>query len=220
MKNFAALLATVASVNAIQLGAEAEAQFGIDSFFKSDEMIPQFLGSGLFPTEDVPTGISDVIDSEDEVKIVDEVGADEDEDDDEDEDEYDDAEADDESAGESDERDAHAGINSAFANLANFNFDADVSDSELPINLDVPLVPDFEDSGDVPSLVNDIGGVTEAIKLALLSELKDQAESKEEAEEEGDDDEADADEDSDDDSEEDTPSYLIRCEGSDCELDE
>ena len=91
MKNFAALLATVASVNAVQLGAEAEAQFGIESFFSSGEMIPQFLGSGMFPTEDVPTNIHDVIDSEDEVKIVDE--ADADEDDDEDEDEYDDFEA-------------------------------------------------------------------------------------------------------------------------------
>ena len=45
----------------------------------------------MFPTEDVPTNIHDVIDSEDEVKIVDE--ADADEDDDEDEDEYDDFEA-------------------------------------------------------------------------------------------------------------------------------
>ena len=40
MKNFAALLATVASVNAVQLGAEAEAQFGIESFFSSGDMIP------------------------------------------------------------------------------------------------------------------------------------------------------------------------------------
>ena len=84
MKNFAALLATIASVHAVKLGAEAEAeaQFGIESFFKSDEMIPQFLGSGMFPTEDVPKGVDDVIDSADE-KIIDEADADEDEDDDE-----------------------------------------------------------------------------------------------------------------------------------------
>ena len=226
MKNFAALLATVASVNAVQLGAEAEAQFGIESFFSSGDMIPQFLGSGMFPTEDVPTNIHDVIDSEDEVKIVDE--ADADEDDDEDEDEYDDfvdfeaIEAADESPKETDDRDAHAGVNAAFANLANFDFDAAESGDELPIDLDVPLVPNFEDSGDVPSLVSDIGGVTESIKLALISEIKE-AKSKEEAEE-GDEDEASddegSDEGSDDDSEDDTPSYLIRCTDSDCELDE
>ena len=88
MKNFAALLATIASVHAVKLGAEAEAeaQFGIESFFKSDEMIPQFLGSGMFPTEDVPSSVDDVIDSADE-KIIDEAEADEDEDVDEDEDE-------------------------------------------------------------------------------------------------------------------------------------
>ena len=89
MKNFAALLATIASVHAVKLGAEAEAeaeaQFGIESFFKSDEMIPQFLGSGMFPTEDVPKGVDDVIDSADE-KIIDEADADEDDDDDEEED--------------------------------------------------------------------------------------------------------------------------------------
>ena len=85
MKNFAALLATIASVHAVKLGAEAEAEFGIESFFKSDEMIPQFLGSGMFPTEDVPKGVDDVIDSADE-KIIDEADADEDEDDDEEED--------------------------------------------------------------------------------------------------------------------------------------
>ena len=224
MKNFAALLATVASVNAVQLGAEAEAQFGIESFFSSGDMIPQFLGSGMFPTEDVPTNIHDVIDSEDEVKIVDEADADEDDD----EDEYDDfvdfeaIEAADESPKETDDRDAHAGVNAAFANLANFDFDAAESGDELPIDLDVPLVPNFEDSGDVPSLVSDIGGVTEAIKLALISEIKE-AKSKEEAEEgdeaEASDDEG-SDEGSDDDSEDDTPSYLIRCTDSDCELDE
>ena len=224
MKNFAALLATVASVNAVQLGAEAEAQFGIESFFSSGDMIPQFLGSGMFPTEDVPTDIHDVIDSEDEVKIVDEADADEDDD----EDEYDDfvdfeaIEAADESPKETDDRDAHAGVNAAFANLANFDFDAAESGDELPIDLDVPLVPNFEDSGDVPSLVSDIGGVTEAIKLALISEIKE-AKSKEEAEEgdeaEASDDEG-SDEGSDDDSEDDTPSYLIRCTDSDCELDE
>ena len=90
MKNFAALLATIASVHAVQLGAEAEAeaQFGIESFFSKDELIPQFLGSGTFLTEDLPTGIYDVIDSDNELEIY--GGADFEEDDQEEEDDKED----------------------------------------------------------------------------------------------------------------------------------
>ena len=199
-------------------------------------MIPQFLGSGMFPTEDVPKGVDDVIDSEEDVQIVDEAGSDEDDDEDDDEADDDIDEADDDEAQESEERDAHAGVNRAFANLANFDFDGDFSDGEPPVDLEedrfeqvfqdqtggnVPLVPDFDDSRDIPSLVNNISGVTEAIKLALITDLKEQAKAEEEAKEEaesGDEAEADADEESE--SDDDTPSYLIRCKDSDCELDE
>ena len=175
MKNFAALLATIASVHAIQLEAqaEAEAEFGLGEFFSAGEMVPQFLGSGFFPTEDVAGFIEsgdEEEDVEDDVTVV------------PDEDAEGDAEEDaEEEADEGEEKDPHGGANSAFASLANFDFDSLIGDSELPIDLEddnfeqafqkhdltasVPLVGDFGDKTEDPSLSAVLGSVTEAVKL-------------------------------------------------------
>ena len=131
MKHFAALLATIASVNAVQLEAqaEAEAEFGLGEFFSAGEMIPQFLGSGFFPTEEV-AGFIESGDEEEYEADADEEDADED---DASDDNKEDAIADDvadsvvdadDSADESEVKDPHGGANSAFASLANFDFDS------------------------------------------------------------------------------------------------
>ena len=171
MKNFAALLATIASVHAIQLEAqaEAEAEFGLGEFFSAGEMVPQFLGSGFFPTEEV-AGFIESGDEEEDVTVVPDEDAEEDDDEDAEE------------AAESEEKDPHGGANSAFASLANFDFDSlMVGDTELPIDLEddnfeqafnkhdltasVPLVGDFGNTEKDPSLSAVLGSVTEAVKL-------------------------------------------------------
>ena len=141
MKQFAALLATIASVHAIQLEAqaEAEAEFGLGEFFSAGEMIHQFLGSGFFPTEEVAGFIESGDEKSDgEAEADDDSEADKDAKDDDFEEAFEniesigaDAEADEDSEGsaeESDEKDPHSGANSAFANLTNFDFDALIGD--------------------------------------------------------------------------------------------
>ena len=129
-------------------------------------MVPQFLGSGFFPTEEV-AGFIESGDEEEDVTVVPDEDAEEDAD---------------EEAAESEEKDPHGGANDAFASLANFDFDSlMVGDTKLPIDLEdanfeeafndkeltasVPLVGDFGDKTEDPSLSAVLGSVTEAVKL-------------------------------------------------------
>ena len=102
-------------------------------------MIPQFLGSGFFPTEDVAGFIESGDEKSDgEAEADDDADADEDSKDEDFEDAFEkiegigaDAEEDEDAEGsaeESGEKDPHSGANSAFANLTNFDFDALIGD--------------------------------------------------------------------------------------------